>query len=439
MFPKFWKRDNSNENLEVNTLFAHFHSMDKTIEYTEAYLEQLPFLPLTEVFNRWPLLTPDTKKSVIQAFVDGFSQQLSEQGMVSEHNWVDSRLYLSPQGHQLKMGTNNLNYASRSKTALLDRLAELNQYISPILSQEERLDLLERLLLEAKIPQPITLYYIRKISALTRALNKRESKWHYKHFLYPEQTRHWEAEEQADDFTQQLTERFNSPDAFADAQVINQRNTKSVYRMEIFGRDCLVKQFSRQHFYDRFRITKGRHSWAIAKTIEAMYLNTPTPYGFLELSNGDSFYFSEYESAQQDARSWIKPWLHQKNPALKAAIHQDLLTEFIRIYQCGIYHRDTKATNMLIAYPENNERRSFKWVDIESATIPIFLNGHKIRKNLIQLNGSIGRKISRKERVAFLLDVAKEFPTLHNQGTIRKIERVTRKRLKRELLKICGY
>jgi len=440
MFPEFWRRDNSNENLEVNPLFAHLFYMEQTTTYSEAYLEQLPFLPLTEVFNRWPLLSEETKNSVIKAFVKGFSQQISDQQITSEDDWFTSRVYLSADGHQLKPESPKVFHAPAfRKISLLQRIAELNQYILPTLSQPERLNLFEALLMEGNIPRPLIPFYIREISAITRQLNKRESRWHYKHFLYPEQTQHWDAGEQTDEHTQQLVELFNGPSLFTKAKIINERENIRVYRMEIFGKDTLVKMFRSLHFYDRFRVSKGRHSWAIAKTMEAMNLNTPNPYGFLELSNGDSFYFCAYESTQQDARSWIKPWLHQKSPELKNAIHQDLLTEFTRIYQTGIYHSDTKASNMLIAHPEDNERRSFLWVDIESVCIPLILNTHKVRKNLIQLNGSIGRKISRNERVDFLEDVAKEFPLLSSNRNLRKIEHETRKRLKRELLKICGY
>jgi hypothetical protein len=110
----------------------------------------------------------------------------------------------------------------------------------------------------------------------------------------------------------------------------------------------------------------------------------------------------------------------------------------LTLYQYGIYHRDTKTANMLLHDPTNNSRRTFLWIDLECVQTGVIPTRHRIIRNLVQLNGSLGEQVSTADRYAFLRDLSQIYPWLNTPASINKIRRWTERRLWKERILGCG-
>lgn len=219
-----------------------------------------------------------------------------------------------------------------------------------------------------------------------------------------------------------------------------------VLRATLFGRDALVKRYDLSRLSDRakylFRPSRARRAWAAGRALARLGIPTPEPLGFLEVYAGPvavrSYAITAFMPDARSARKWIKPWFARQSPPFREAFRQELLETLLTLYRKGVYHADTKAANLLLRAPEDPARRAFFWIDLECVKFGVVPTRHQIVRNLVQLNGSLGSKVSEDDRMAFLRDMAAHYPWLMKPDVAPRIRAWTRRRLLKELRLWCG-
>jgi hypothetical protein len=219
-----------------------------------------------------------------------------------------------------------------------------------------------------------------------------------------------------------------------------------VCRVDLGGEEAVLKQFrlptlSRQLRYG-LRPSRARRCWAAAHALLAGGLATPAPLAFVECRRHGfpvaSYYICRDLPDAVPARRWIKAWYPRRPDAFRAAFRRQLLDCLIALYRRRIYHADTKASNLLLTHPEDPAARRFWWIDLDCMAFGVTPTRRLVLRNLVQLNGSIGARVSEADRMAFLHDLARCYPWAEAPGVARRIRTRTRQRLQRELDGLCG-
>jgi hypothetical protein len=104
----------------------------------------------------------------------------------------------------------------------------------------------------------------------------------------------------------------------------------------------------------------------------------------------------------------------------------------------GILHGDTKASNLLVRLDEAQLPVAHWWIDLEAIRFDCAPGPRLLERNLVQLNGSLGRKLPREDRLAFLAQYARERDWARDPELPGRIEQLTRIRLQREARRECG-
>jgi len=230
-------------------------------------------------------------------------------------------------------------------------------------------------------------------------------------------------------------------------QRLKQSERIQVFRVSLFDQDVVVKRYDVYKARDRAkgwaRASRGRRAYAAACTLLELQIHTPMPLGFLEGLHPDghpvSYFINAWLPEARTARAFIKPRLHQLPLETRYAVGQQLFSLLNQLYDNGIYHGDTKASNLLVTDESDDDHRRFSWIDLESMQFGIKPMRYHILRNLVQLNGSIGRKLPAEERGAFLHRFYPLYEWARDPKLPALIESKTRARLLRELNRICGY
>ena len=231
------------------------------------------------------------------------------------------------------------------------------------------------------------------------------------------------------------------------ARTLKWRSTiNRVFRVDLLGEDVVIKTYdllsAGQRLRYRWRTSRGRRAWAAGETFRQLGIATPQPLGWIEWPGPDgtprSMYISRWFGEGAPARRWIKAHLHRRDPAFRSALRGELLDALVTLYDHGIYHADTKTSNLLLAHPEDPARRAWAWIDLECVRFNVRPTRRRLLRNLVQLNGSIGSKLPDDDRLAFLQALAQRYPGLDDPGLPDRLRRWTRRRLQRELDGQCG-
>jgi hypothetical protein len=227
-------------------------------------------------------------------------------------------------------------------------------------------------------------------------------------------------------------------------KIIKSEKRIRVFRAHLLGRDAIIKRYDLIDVGDRlkylFRASRAHRAWAAARTLTELGIPTPEPLGFLEIRTGPfvtrSYFITAFISDAQSARTWIKPWLSTRPHEFRERFRKEVVNLLLDLYRNGIYHGDTKSANMLLRSPDEPDRRAFFWIDLECVQFGVQPTRRQIIRNLVQLNGSLGSKVSEEDRMAFLLDMAQFYPWLARPKVVEKIRTWTLRRL---LKQKCGW
>jgi len=212
-------------------------------------------------------------------------------------------------------------------------------------------------------------------------------------------------------------------------------NLVAVVRFE--QQELVMKRF-RRSWLDRFRPSKARLAWAAARTLNQLGLPAVVPIGYGE-QRRLSFFVYEYNAAAITVRDWIKPRMHRQPDAFRHRVADELLACLLELYDHGLYHRDTKAGNLLVEPGSNPDAvNRYAWIDLEDLA-PAKLTAKRLFKNLTQLNGSLCRRIPRADRMRFLNALAERIPLARDPKLAAAVEAETHRRLMREVRRLESH
>ena len=190
------------------------------------------------------------------------------------------------------------------------------------------------------------------------------------------------------------------------------------------------------------RFSRARRAFAAAVTFKKMSLFTPDALGFLEVSRGSlplhSYLVCAYLGCGVRLDAWAGEDYVKASPSLKKEYRQWLVTDFCKLYEQGIYHRDTKASNMLRIYHEDVGMYHVCWIDMECVKFGVKPSCMRILRNLVQFNGSLYHCISGEERRAFVAEFADCYPWVNRSLASALIRYWTQWRIFREKIHLDG-
>lgn len=230
------------------------------------------------------------------------------------------------------------------------------------------------------------------------------------------------------------------------AEDLKRSRINRVVRGCLFGRDVVVKQYlltrPAQRFKYRWRQSRARRAWAAGLTMQQLGIGTPEPLGLLEVfANGvatECFVITCYIEDAIPAYYWVRERCAPQDGSVRRRFASDLRREFEALYDAALYHGDMKLTNILLQYPDDAERRRFLWTDLESMLAGLHPGRHRMIRNLVQLNGSLGTWVPQSDRLRFIARLARRFPWLRRRATLRRMDAWTQRRLNREDAGTCG-
>lgn len=222
---------------------------------------------------------------------------------------------------------------------------------------------------------------------------------------------------------------------------IKRRLPTRLFLATLSGRAVIIKRHDLRTDWERiryqFRASRARRSCAASLTVRDLGLPTPEPLAYLEVSRSCSYIVHAWLPQVVSVRAWVRRHWRDWSDADWSALRTEVLDFYLTPYQRGFYHDDTKALNILLD-PAAPPGQRLWWIDVEGVIAGGRLTRYRILRNLAQLNGSLRSWVPERERLAFLRGVAWHFPWLHDPRVAERLRAWTRRRLLREVNRICG-
>jgi tRNA A-37 threonylcarbamoyl transferase component Bud32 len=181
-----------------------------------------------------------------------------------------------------------------------------------------------------------------------------------------------------------------------------------------------VKQFRYSHFFsifkNLFRPSKGLRSWVAGNGLTARGIPSLKPLALFERRKwwgvNESFLIMEAsEKGLEMDRYILKGFGDFRKKKLFIKHFAQWLSH---LHQRNLYHQDMKTCNILVS--ENGGTWDFYLLDLEDIRLDEKVDEKSLFKNLLQLNTSIPKTMTRTDRLRFL----KEY--LHQQLVIRDVK-----------------
>lgn len=227
----------------------------------------------------------------------------------------------------------------------------------------------------------------------------------------------------------------------APGRLLKSSGVSRVVRGSLLGQPVILKRHFATRGWkqvtNRFRPSRARRCWATSTTLREGGIACSPAIGFFEEA-GQSVVLFAQEPDAVPARRWIKAWLHQREAGDRVRFTEDLADAFMDLYRHRVYHADTKTSNMLVRHPDDPAQRTFLWIDLACVRFGVTPTRRRVLRNLVQLNGSVGSKLSEADRRAFLVSLSGRFPWVLAPEVCDRIRDRTMTRLQRELSGTCG-
>jgi tRNA A-37 threonylcarbamoyl transferase component Bud32 len=181
-----------------------------------------------------------------------------------------------------------------------------------------------------------------------------------------------------------------------------------------------VKQFCYAHsldiFKNLFRPSKGLRSWVAGNGLMARGIPALNPLALYERRKwwavNESFLIMETSGKGLEMDRYI---LEGFGDFRKKRLFINHFAQWLsHLHQRNLYHQDMKTCNILVS--ENGETWDFYLLDLEDIRLDEKVDEKSLFKNLLQLNTSIPKTMTRMDRLRFL----KEY--LHQQPVIRDVK-----------------
>lgn len=229
--------------------------------------------------------------------------------------------------------------------------------------------------------------------------------------------------------------------AFGDssAHTIKAGRSISVVRTYLWDQQVIIKRFALapgwRSLRHRGRPSRARRAWAAGRLLRARGIATPDPLGFVEVRRHGipvvSYAVARFVDEADSAFRWIRRRYRGLSSDERSSVAGELRRALLELYAAGIYHGDTKLTNLLIV--ETDGSRKWLWTDLDCVDAGGRLTRRRLLRNLVQLNGSLRRWVPDADRLAFLAALALRFPWLARPRVAARIAARSRRRLRREL------
>lgn len=189
-----------------------------------------------------------------------------------------------------------------------------------------------------------------------------------------------------------------------------------------------VKQFRYARFRDRlrenFRRSKGLKAWVSGNGLKARAIASVRLLAFVEkrdwLGLRESYLLMEAPDGDQEMDRYLSRGF--KDPGEKRLFIETSAQWLVRLHQTEIYHQDLKTCNILVS--KKGVNWEFRLIDLEDIRLDRKVNERELLRNLVQLNSSAPRVITRTDRIRFFRSYLRSNP-------IVKKERIFLKRLVR--------
>ena len=229
----------------------------------------------------------------------------------------------------------------------------------------------------------------------------------------------------------------------AGARVLKRSPASTVYATSLRGEEVIIKEFNRPtSLLRRLRASlgpcKAARAWAASRAMAECGIPTPEALGFA-CRGEKSWVVTNWMTGWVTLREWIKPRLHLRPETERHATEDLLLMAVTKLLNSGFWHADMKPSNLLVPAGGPARVEDFVWIDLECVSAGTPVTRDRLLRNLAQLNGGIGRRLPREDRMRFLRRLTGHFPCLRGRGTASWVERTTRKRLLREVRRECGF
>ncbi len=166
-----------------------------------------------------------------------------------------------------------------------------------------------------------------------------------------------------------------------------------------------LKQFCYPHFWGRvrehFRRSKGLKAWVAANGLRARGIPTLKPLAFVEKKNWmesrESFLLMEASASDLEMDRYILKGF--EGLARKRLFIKTLARWLDGLHRMSVYHKDMKTCNILVS--EKEEAWNFHLLDFEDIRMGEKMDRKKLFRNLLQLNTSTPRVMTKTDRFRF--------------------------------------
>jgi len=199
------------------------------------------------------------------------------------------------------------------------------------------------------------------------------------------------------------------------------------------GEGICLKQFRYPSFWARmkehFRRSKGLKSWRAANGMRVRGLPSLKPLALAERKNWaglkESFLLMEALADDQEMdRYLLKGFedLKKKRFFIKTFAHW-----LGGLHQMRLYHKDMKTCNILVS--EREETWIFRLLDFEDILMDEKVNRKKLFRNLLQLNTSTPKVMTKVDRLRFFREYLRINPVVKEQKVfLRRLMNESRRR-----------
>ncbi|MBM4276287.1 MAG: hypothetical protein FJ130_00185 [Deltaproteobacteria bacterium] len=184
------------------------------------------------------------------------------------------------------------------------------------------------------------------------------------------------------------------------------KDTKSrVSYLKRGDKDIYVKQFIYSYGggrWSRYLLpSKGIRAWVGGNGLKVRGVSSITPLALLERrgwsGRRESFLFMEALRDGLEMDRYILSDLEKREK--KRAFVKAFARWLSSLHQKGIYHQDMKACNILVQ--KSGDRWEFYLLDLEDTRLDVNVDEKRLMKNLLQLNTSVPKTITRTDRMRF--------------------------------------